>query len=102
MVARQIGLVAALMLVIGCGETPKPATPGTSPAVATNDTKSTDPPAAAEKVDTPESQPETEPPFQLEDGFTALAFSDFEAFSSEGNAFFAKPLDVVAKNDSPP
>jgi hypothetical protein len=77
MVAWRICIAAGLVLAIGCGETPKPAAPSSPPAqVAANSEK----PIAAEKVDTPESQAEPEPPFQLEDGFTSLALADFEAF----------------------
>lgn len=84
MAAWRIGIAAWLVLVIGCGETPKPVAPSSPPAqVAANSEK----PIAAEKVDTPESQAEPEPPFQLEDGFTALAFADFEAFGAESDTW---------------
>lgn len=83
MAAWRVGFASMILLAVGCGETPKPAPSNSSETVTTSTSRPADKPTAAEKVDTPESQPQPEPPFQLEDGFTPLAFADFEAFTAE-------------------
>ena len=85
-----------LMVAIGCSSQP-PVVPKPS---NTSSASSSDTPVAksAEKPQTdvsddmsenakPVVAAEPEPPFQLEDGFTLLSFSDFEAFGAEATTW---------------
>jgi hypothetical protein len=55
---------------------------------ASNDSKAPGQPSTPnEPVETANSEPEPEPPFQLEDGFTLLTYSDFEAIGAEADTW---------------
>ncbi len=66
------GVVVLLALVVGCREAPVPA-----PAPVPNNSGGTPTATVAHEATPPE------PPFQLEEGFEPLAFTDFEAFGAE-------------------
>lgn len=93
--------VAILALMTGCGgqnaspsksdavtaDSEKPATASAEPSTPG---KGTDAPADSgmpDKSASTETQEPSEPPFQLEDGFTLLTFADFEAFGAEAGTW---------------
>lgn len=101
MITRHSGFGLLLVLMLGCGETPKPATPNAASAPITKDPSIEKPsieantakPVAAvtdsgdKPIEGPSEPTEPEVPFQLEEKFTLLAFSDFEAFGAESGTW---------------
>lgn len=109
MAAWRNGLcVALLALVAGCGGQdagpPKTDTAtiesgkagdATSAASMATDTASTPADSGTpDKSASPEAVEATEPQFQLEEGFTLLTFSDFEAFGAESGTWEPTPEGV--------
>jgi hypothetical protein len=102
MVTRRSASGALLLaLTVGCGGgTPTPVSPppqastGSLNHSASQSSTTDTPAAAAPGTAGPLTEPEPETPFQLEDGFTLLAFSDFEAFGSESETWQVTPEGV--------
>ncbi len=97
--------VAILALMTGCGGqnaspsksdavTTDSGKPATASAESSTPAKGTDAPADSgmpDKSASADTQEPSEPPFQLEDGFTLLTFADFEAFGAEAATWEPTP-----------